>query len=163
NGILRRLGGGWKLSGIVRLSSGSPLSITPGTDRALTGTGDQRVDYLDGDVYHADKNIAHWFNAAAFAPAPVGQYGNLGRNTIRVEVRFLEIRCLKHLALPVVVEKRRFSRQLAPPAPSHRQPSSASLPNPHVPRCSRFWSRKRRKTMRPRTSYDRGHEHRPHY
>jgi hypothetical protein len=65
------------------LAAGNPLSITPGTDRALTGTGDQRVDYLGGDLYHPDKNIANWFNAAAFAPAPLGQYGNLGRNVLR--------------------------------------------------------------------------------
>jgi len=82
NGTLRRLGGGWKVSGIVRLASGSPLSITPGTDRALTGTGDQRVDYLGGELYNAHKDIAHWFNPAAFAAAPLGQYGNLGRNIL---------------------------------------------------------------------------------
>src|SRR5207249_2157364 len=59
---LRLLATGWKVSGIVRLASGSPLTIVPGTDRALTATGDQRVDYLGGDPYNGDQTIDHWFN-----------------------------------------------------------------------------------------------------
>jgi len=82
NTTARWIGSGWKISGILRVSTGSPLTLTPGTDVARTGTSDQRLNYLGGDYYAADKTIDQWFNLSAFAAAPVGQYGNLGRNTL---------------------------------------------------------------------------------
>jgi Carboxypeptidase regulatory-like domain len=82
NNMLRRVASHWRLSGIVKLTSGAPLTITPGTDRALTATNDQRMNYAGGDVYHSDKNIDHWFNIAAFQLPALGTYGDLGRNNL---------------------------------------------------------------------------------
>jgi hypothetical protein len=82
NQAARILATGWKISGIVRLYSGSPLSILPGTDRALTATGDQRVDLLLSNPYADQKTFDQWFNPSAFAPAATGTYGNMGRNTV---------------------------------------------------------------------------------
>jgi hypothetical protein len=82
NTTLRLLGTGWKISGIVRLLSGNFLSILPGTDRALTGTGDQLVDRVLADPYGPGKTIDLYLNPAAFAQPALGTYGNMGRNSI---------------------------------------------------------------------------------
>ena len=80
---LRVIGTGWKISGILRVQSGGFLTVVPGTDRALTGTGDQRADRVLSDPYTADKAFSQYFNPAAFAQPVLGTYGNLGRNTVR--------------------------------------------------------------------------------
>ena len=80
---LRVLGTGWKISGILRLQSGGYLSVLPGTDRALTGTGDQRADRVLADPYTSDKSFSQYLNPSAFAQPVLGTYGNLGRNTIQ--------------------------------------------------------------------------------
>ena len=82
NTTLRLLGTGWKISGIVRVLSGNFLSILPGTDRALTGTGDQLVDRVLADPYGPGKTIDLYLNPAAFAQPVSGTYGNMGRNSI---------------------------------------------------------------------------------
>jgi len=82
NSALRAFGTGWKISGIVRLVSGSFMSVTPGTDRALTATQDQRVDLVLSDPYAPNKSAAQYLNPAAFAQPATGTYGNLGRNTV---------------------------------------------------------------------------------
>jgi hypothetical protein len=83
NTTLRLVGTGWKVSGILRLQSGGFLTILPGTDRALTGTGDQRADRVLSDPYTTDKSFSQYLNPAAFGQPALGTYGNLGRNTIR--------------------------------------------------------------------------------
>ena len=80
---LRVIGTGWKISGILRVQSGGFLTVVPGTDRALTGTGDQRADRVLYDPYTADKAFSQYFNPAAFAQPVLGTYANLGRNTVR--------------------------------------------------------------------------------
>ena len=82
NTTLRFIGTGWKISGILRLQSGGFLSVAPGTDRALTATGDQRADRVLSDPYTADKSFSQYLNPAAFAQPLLGTYGNLGRNAI---------------------------------------------------------------------------------
>ena len=80
---LRVIGTGWKISGILRLQSGGYLTVVPGTDRALTATGDQRADLVLSDPYTADKSFSQYFNPSAFAQPAFGTYGNLGRNSIQ--------------------------------------------------------------------------------
>ena len=80
---LRMIGRDWKISAILRLQSGGYLTVVPGTDRALTATGDQRVNRVLSDPYTADKSFSQYLNPAAFAQPTLGTYGNLGRNTIQ--------------------------------------------------------------------------------
>ena len=74
--------GGWKVSGIVRLLTGSPLTITTGIDTSLTqAVGGDRANQVLPNGYAEKKTIDHWFNRAAFATPADGEFGNL-RSTI---------------------------------------------------------------------------------
>jgi hypothetical protein len=78
-----RLTGGWQLSGVYTLASGVP--ITPFVNGASpSGSGESANDRpnLVGDPNNGPKRWDAWFNTAAFAPAPLGSFGNAGRNTI---------------------------------------------------------------------------------
>jgi hypothetical protein len=78
---VRALASGWRLSGIFRANSGSPLTVTTGTDRALSGiqTTTQRPNQVLGNPY-GDGTINNWLNPAAFAQPALGTYGNSVRN-----------------------------------------------------------------------------------
>ena len=78
---VRALASGWRLSGIFRANSGAPLTVTTGTDRALSGiqTTTQRANQVLDNPY-GDGTINNWLNAAAFAQPALGTYGNSVRN-----------------------------------------------------------------------------------
>jgi hypothetical protein len=85
NTTLRAIATGWRLSGIYRFSSGAPLTVTAGTDRALNGIGGQRADQILASPY-GDKSggpMTQFLNSAAFAVPALGTFGNLGRFNIR--------------------------------------------------------------------------------
>jgi Carboxypeptidase regulatory-like domain len=81
NTTARMLGSGWRLAGIFRGSSGAPLTIQAGADRALSGiqATTQRASQVSDNAY-GDKSINNWFNASAFALPALGTYGNSPRN-----------------------------------------------------------------------------------
>ena len=85
-GVISRFTQGWRANGIYRYVSGSPLTVTPGTDRALRGGGGQRVNVTANPVLPSDRSFdeqrAQYFNTAAFALPALGTYGNMGRNAI---------------------------------------------------------------------------------
>jgi hypothetical protein len=78
---MRMLASGWRLGGIFRGSSGTPLTIQSGIDRALSGiqATTQRADQVSNNVY-GNGTINNWFNASAFAQPALGTYGNSPRN-----------------------------------------------------------------------------------
>ncbi len=83
-----RLLGNWKLSPIIRATSGQPLNVTTGTDNSLTGLGNDRPNQALSDGYAASSACktapcVQWLNPAAFVANPLGTYGNLGRNALR--------------------------------------------------------------------------------
>jgi hypothetical protein len=84
NQTLRMVATGWRVSGIYRWSSGSPLNIIAGTDRALTGTTNQRPDQLLANPYkdRSGGPGTPWFDSAAFAPSGLGTLGNVGWNSV---------------------------------------------------------------------------------
>jgi hypothetical protein len=81
NDTARMLGSGWRLSGIYRANSGSPLSVFTGTDRALSGiqATTQRANQVLDNPY-GDKTANNWLNPTAFAQPALGTYGNSIRN-----------------------------------------------------------------------------------
>jgi len=81
NTAARMLASGWRLGGIFRGSSGTPLTIQSGIDRALSGiqATTQRADQVSNNVY-GNGTINNWFNASAFAQPALGTYGNSARN-----------------------------------------------------------------------------------
>ena len=72
NPVVRNVGGGWQLSGLIRLQSGGFNTIT-----ANTATGTRRADYVGGStlVASGQRGPNAWINTAAFAPAGVDHYG----------------------------------------------------------------------------------------
>ena len=77
------LGGGWKISTIVRILSGPQMTVLSGIDNSLTGiVSDRRPDQVLADPYAPNKTLDRYLNTAAFRQPPNGSYGNLGRNNI---------------------------------------------------------------------------------
>ncbi len=84
HGVTQALLGGWQAVGIVTLRSGFPFTLRDFQDTSLT----------DGPFLHVGRpdlvapqqtfqNPNLWYNPAAYARAPLGGFGNLGRNTLR--------------------------------------------------------------------------------
>lgn len=77
-----RLFGNWTLSGGLTATSGAPLTARVLGNLADTGgtgaIGSGRADATGAPVHDGGR----FFNLAAFAPPPVGRFGNAGRNTI---------------------------------------------------------------------------------
>jgi hypothetical protein len=86
--------GGWTLTGITTLQSGTPLTFIQGSDVALDGTGgSQHAQLAPGitaaniTLSHPDRNsfVTQFFNTSAFIQPrllPAGLYGNAGRSLI---------------------------------------------------------------------------------
>jgi len=81
NTAARMIMSGWRLSGIFRGSSGQPLTIQAGADRALNGmqATNQRANQVSDNVY-GDRSLNNWFNGTAFALPALGTYGTSPRN-----------------------------------------------------------------------------------
>ncbi len=80
---------GWAISGITRLSSGFPVTISSDGDRSLTGSLPNGVnnqsldlpDYTPGslNLNHNPRNGQQYFNAALFQPQALGTPGTSSR------------------------------------------------------------------------------------
>ncbi len=82
--MLRAVVSGWRLSGIYRWSSGAPVTVIAGTDRALNGIVNQRANQVLANPY-GDKSgraLTSYLNPAAFALPDIGTTGNVGRNSV---------------------------------------------------------------------------------
>ena len=88
NPFARALLDGWTVSGIVRLRSGRPLTITAGRDANGDGSSNDRADVLPGvdptldPDRPRDEVIREWFNTEAFAEPANLTDGNSPRNFI---------------------------------------------------------------------------------
>lgn len=96
NHITNTLFGGWTLTAIHTIQSGTPLTFNIGQDIALDGTGNGggQHAFLEPGITagkistsHPDRNamVTQFFNTAAFVPVnllPAGYYGNAGRGLI---------------------------------------------------------------------------------
>jgi len=80
---LNALIGGWQVGGTSTVQDGVPMTLTiGGVDNASTDEGGyDRPVYIGGPVNAANQTTAGWFNRSAFAEAPAGQFGDVGRNT----------------------------------------------------------------------------------
>jgi len=104
-GFLGHLLGGFNIASVVTLQTGLPFDIVDSGDRSLTGAGDDRPDYIGGNVQFVDPRSNQfgqqnpYFNGAGGGTADgagnpyfrrvgsggsaaqgAGRYGNLGRN-----------------------------------------------------------------------------------
>ncbi len=78
NATARALASGWRVSGIIRASSGTPVNVTSGLDRAMTGIVNQRPDQVLDDPYGDGSSLDRYLNPAAFAQPALGTLGNVG-------------------------------------------------------------------------------------
>ena len=68
NSFLRQTAGGWQATGIFRVSTGEPITVSQSS--ALQGS---RPDYIGGDAVNADyRSTLVYLNRAAFASVPIG-------------------------------------------------------------------------------------------
>ncbi|MGC2400102.1 MAG: TonB-dependent receptor [Acidobacteriaceae bacterium] len=66
--------GGWQLAPIVTATTGVPFTVTSGTDKSLTGVGNDRPNRIGDPRFHGGPTT-HWLNAASFAFNGPGTYG----------------------------------------------------------------------------------------
>jgi hypothetical protein len=86
--VLKRILGGWQISGVTYYQSGRPLSIARAED--IAGTGETTAQYynlvgdpnIDNPQFSAGRNVDQnfWFNPAAFARPATGTFAFSGRN-----------------------------------------------------------------------------------
>jgi Carboxypeptidase regulatory-like domain/TonB dependent receptor-like, beta-barrel len=82
-GVLNVLAGGWQLGGMMRLSSGFPLTVTSGQDRSNTLHGYDRPNPVAGVSPELDDpSPSAYFNVSAYQMNAFGTFGNLGRSTL---------------------------------------------------------------------------------
>lgn len=83
---------GWRVSGLVRMRSGSPLTPMLQTNRSRSlwspslgpGTGPDRPSYAPGrgPENAVTGDPARWFDPSAFVLQPAGTFGTVGRNEL---------------------------------------------------------------------------------
>ncbi|HEX4168095.1 MAG TPA: carboxypeptidase regulatory-like domain-containing protein [Bryobacteraceae bacterium] len=79
-GFLGEAFGGWELSGIVTLQSGTPINI------GLTGGNiglATRPNVVGGQTANGPKTVNEWFNTAAFTMPAYGFFGNSAEYSVR--------------------------------------------------------------------------------
>jgi hypothetical protein len=83
DGIVAAVLRDWQVNGILTASTGLPFTVRSGTDRSLTGIGQDNADIVGDPSRPAGADVTQWFNPAAFVPAAPGTFGNVGRNSLR--------------------------------------------------------------------------------
>ena len=82
------LANNWQLAPIIRATSGAPFTVTSGQDFSLTAIGQDRPNYLGGNVYlhtHPNSSLGGTTNpnsldVTRFSENPNGTFGNSPRN-----------------------------------------------------------------------------------
>jgi Carboxypeptidase regulatory-like domain/TonB-dependent Receptor Plug Domain len=75
---------GWQVNAIVSLQTGLPFTVLSGTDRSLSGVGNDFADQVGNPARPAGvSKVKEYFNTAAFVQAATGTFGNIGRNGLR--------------------------------------------------------------------------------
>jgi hypothetical protein len=84
--LVRNILGGWQVSAIVTLQSGTPFTVTTGTDNNLDGNTNDRPNLIANPVLSSSRSraavAAEWFNTAAFAVPAAGTDGNAARDVL---------------------------------------------------------------------------------
>jgi hypothetical protein len=76
----------WELAPIVRATTGAPFTVTSGQDNSFTALGNDRPNYLGGNIYLHTKPVRdtntnpNSLDVTRFAENPGGTYGNSPRN-----------------------------------------------------------------------------------
>jgi hypothetical protein len=73
----------WQFVGLFAAQSGQPFTVTASTDPTATGATARPNRLRDGALAADQRNVNHWFDLTAFAPATCVCFGNSGRNILR--------------------------------------------------------------------------------
>jgi hypothetical protein len=76
----------WKINGILTYQSGQPFTVTVGALDTGTGTSNRRPNQVGDPHQNVPTGVA--FNPAAFVAPPSGQFGSVGRNSLRADNYF---------------------------------------------------------------------------
>ncbi len=77
---------GWQLNTILNASTGTPITVLSGTDRSLSGVGNDYADYVPGQPTARPAGtsfLKQYFNKAAFQQAATGTFGDTSRGILR--------------------------------------------------------------------------------
>ncbi|HSR53169.1 MAG TPA: TonB-dependent receptor [Acidobacteriota bacterium] len=81
SGVWGALVKGWRVSGITRLRSGDPFSVTVSGDPNNDGLSGDRPDLIGSTASDFTPSVDQWFDTSIFAPA-AGSFGTAGRNIL---------------------------------------------------------------------------------
>jgi Carboxypeptidase regulatory-like domain/TonB-dependent Receptor Plug Domain len=73
---------GWQVTGVTRVWSGLPFSVTTNGNPGTLGGG-PRANYLGGEILVKDYARRLWFDPTVFGRPKDGELGNTGRNFLR--------------------------------------------------------------------------------
>jgi hypothetical protein len=82
NPVTNTILNGWQITGVTRMWSGLPFSVTSNGNAGTLGGG-PRANYLGGDIIVKDFARRLWFNPLVFGRPRDGELGNTGRNFLR--------------------------------------------------------------------------------
>ena len=82
NSVANAVIGGWQVSGILTLQSGSPFNVGIAGDIANCGCTNRPNRIGNGNLPGSQRNVNHWFDASAFTVPAQFTYGNAGRNVV---------------------------------------------------------------------------------
>ncbi len=94
--------GGWTLSALLRLQSGTPVAVTQATNfNAFAGFGVQRPNLAgDPELPPGARTPDRWFDTRAFAVAPAFTLGSSSRNPVRGPAyRTLDLAAIRRVPL----------------------------------------------------------------
>jgi len=83
NSTLRMMAGNWQVAPILQIKSAGQFSVFTGTDQALTTVANQSPVLVKLNPYPSEQTFDNWIDRSAFAPAPLGTYGNVGYNSFK--------------------------------------------------------------------------------
>jgi hypothetical protein len=73
----------WQVNAIVAIDTGLPFTVLSGTDRSLSGIGNDYADQIGSPLRPSGvSRVKEYFNKAAFTQATLGTFGDVGRNSL---------------------------------------------------------------------------------
>jgi len=73
----------WQVNAIVAIDTGLPFTVLSGTDRSLSGIGNDYADQIGSALRPSGvSRVKEYFNKAAFTQATLGTFGDVGRNSL---------------------------------------------------------------------------------
>ena len=83
-GLQKVLLNNWQINMIASLDSGLPFTVVSGTDRSISNIGNDYGDLVGNPARPTGvSQIQEYFNTAAYTPATIGTFGDVGRDSLR--------------------------------------------------------------------------------